>query len=197
MRSTEQRLTEQADRHAPGSGAADLALIRRVQQGDRSAFDLLVVKYQHKIVKLIMRYVRDHSEALDVAQEAFLKAWVALPGLVAEATFRVWLFRIARNESATRARSPRSAAGHPLPEVEDARPGPVEAAEEREGAAALRQAVGKLPATYREAYLLWTHENLSYPDIAGVLDVTEETARWRVCEARRRLTRILEKFLKP
>ena len=53
------------------------------------------------------------------------------------------------------------------------------------------------PAMYREAYLLWTHESLPYPEIARVLDVTEETARWRVCEARRRLTRILEKYLKP
>ena len=74
MRSTEQRLTEQADGVQQGSAASDLALVRRVQQGDRSAFDLLVVKYQHKILKLIMRYVRDSSEAMDVAQEAFLKA---------------------------------------------------------------------------------------------------------------------------
>ncbi len=68
---------------------------------------------------------------------------------------------------------------------------------EREEADALRSAIARLPATYREAYLLWTSEKLPYPDIARILDVTEETARWRVCEARRRLTRVLEKFLKP
>ena len=78
MGSTEKRLTEPVARHPPGSGASDLALIKRVQQGDKSAFDLLVVKYQHKILKLIMRYVRDSSEALDVAQEAFLKAYTQL-----------------------------------------------------------------------------------------------------------------------
>lgn len=171
--------------------------MRRARAGDREAFDALVDRYWHPVRAWLAGLTGDDHAAEDLAQEAFLKAWVALPGLVAEGTFRVWLFRIARNESATRARSPRSAVGVHLPEVEDARPGPVEVAEEREGAAALREAVGKLPATYREAYLLWTHENLSYPDIAGVLDVTEETARWRVCEARRRLTRILEKFLKP
>ena len=76
-------------------------------------------------------------------------------------------------------------------------PDPADAAIEREEQAALRAAVGKLPTQYREAYLLWTHENLAYPEIARVLDVTEETARWRVCEARRRLTRVLEKFLRP
>ena len=97
MGSTDQRLTEQADRHPPGSGAADLALIRRVQQGDRSAFDLLVVKYQHKIVKLIMRYVRDQAEALDVAQEAFLKAYRAAPSFRGDSAFYTWLYRIAIN----------------------------------------------------------------------------------------------------
>jgi hypothetical protein len=61
MRSTEQRLAQQVDKLPSGSGAADLALIRRVQQGDRSAFVLLVIKYQHNIVKLIIRYVRDSS----------------------------------------------------------------------------------------------------------------------------------------
>jgi RNA polymerase sigma-70 factor (ECF subfamily) len=90
-------LTEQAERHRSGSGAADLALIRRVQQGDRSAFDLLVVKYQHKIIKLIMRYVRDPSEALDVAQEAFLKAYRAAPSFRGDSAFYTWLYRIAIN----------------------------------------------------------------------------------------------------
>jgi len=68
-----------------------------VQQGDRSAFDLLVVKYQHKILKLIMRYVRDSSEALDVAQEAFLKAYRAAPSFRGDSAFYTWLYRIAIN----------------------------------------------------------------------------------------------------
>ena len=97
MGSTGQRLTEPVERHPPGSGAADLALIRRVQTGDRSAFDLLVVKYQHKILKLIMRYVRDPSEALDVAQEAFLKAYRAAPSFRGDSAFYTWLYRIAIN----------------------------------------------------------------------------------------------------
>ena len=67
--------------------AADQLLVDRVQQGDKSAFDVLVVKYQHKIVKLVMRYVRDPAEALDVSQEAFLKAYRALPGFRGDSAF--------------------------------------------------------------------------------------------------------------
>ena len=77
--------------------AEDLALVKRVQQGDRSAFDLLVLKYQHKIVKLIMRYVRDPTEALDVAQEAFIKAYRAAPSFRGDSAFYTWMYRIAIN----------------------------------------------------------------------------------------------------
>ena len=68
MGSTEKHKAVSAAARAPSDRAADYALIKRVQQGDRSAFDLLVIKYQHRIIKLIMRYIRDPSEALDVAQ---------------------------------------------------------------------------------------------------------------------------------
>jgi RNA polymerase sigma-70 factor (ECF subfamily) len=135
--------------------------------------------------------------AEDLTQEAFLKAWMALPGLTTAEVFRVWLFRIARNEYLVALRRPPTAGTAALPETADPAPGPDSAAVEREEEAALRAAITKLPVIYREAYLLWTHDNLLYPEIARILDVTEETARWRVCEARRRLTRILEKFLTP
>ncbi len=70
-----------------GTKSSDQLLVERVQQGDRSAFDILVVKYQHKVVKLVMRYVRDQAEALDVTQEAFLKAYRALPGFRGDSAF--------------------------------------------------------------------------------------------------------------
>ena len=76
----------------PSERAVDLALIKRVQQGDRSAFDVLVIKYQPKIIKLIMRYVRDPSEALDVAQEAFIKAYRAAPSFRGDSAFYTWLY---------------------------------------------------------------------------------------------------------
>jgi len=75
----------------------DRELVQRVQKGDKSAFDLLVRKYQLKIIKLISRYVHDPSEALDVSQEAFLKAYRALPGFRGDSAFYTWLYRIAIN----------------------------------------------------------------------------------------------------
>ncbi|MEE8281412.1 MAG: sigma-70 family RNA polymerase sigma factor, partial [Gammaproteobacteria bacterium] len=80
-----------------GNRTSDQLLVERVKAGEKSAYDLLVLKYQHKIVKLIMRYVRDPSEALDVSQEAFLKAYRALPKFRGDSAFYTWLYRIAIN----------------------------------------------------------------------------------------------------
>lgn len=80
-----------------GEGHLDRDLVQRVQKGDKNAFDLLVRKYQYKIIKLISRYVHDPSEALDVSQEAFLKAYRALPGFRGDSAFYTWLYRIAIN----------------------------------------------------------------------------------------------------
>src|ERR1700734_3459749 len=77
--------------------ASDLSLIRRVQRGDRGAFDVLVLKYQHKVVKLVMRYVRNAAEAEDIAQDAFIKAYRALPQFRGDSAFYTWLYRIAVN----------------------------------------------------------------------------------------------------
>jgi RNA polymerase sigma-70 factor (ECF subfamily) len=170
--------------------------VRRASAGDRDAFAVLVSRYWGPVRAWLSGLSGQVHLAEDVTQEAFLKAWVNLPNLAAAETFRVWLFRIARNEYLAAARRKQTASDPPS-EAADPAPGPAETAIEREEEAALSVAVGKLPAVYREAYLLWTHERLAYPEIARILEVTEETARWRVCEARRRLTRVLEKFLTP
>lgn len=81
----------------PGRNDSDQLLVARVQRGDKAAFDVLVRKYQHKIVKLVTRYVHDSSEALDVAQEAFIKAYRAIPGFRGDSAFYTWLYRIAIN----------------------------------------------------------------------------------------------------
>src|SRR5210317_1430029 len=75
----------------------DKELVKRVQKGDKGAFDLLVLKYEHKIVNLVMRYVRDPEQALDIAQEAFIKAYRALPRFRGDSAFYTWLYRIAVN----------------------------------------------------------------------------------------------------
>ena len=75
----------------------DAQLVRRVQKGEKGAFDALVLKYQHKIVNLVLRYVRDQDQAMDIAQEAFLKAYRALPRFRGDSAFYTWLYRIAVN----------------------------------------------------------------------------------------------------
>ena len=77
--------------------SSDQKLVERVQKGDNGAFDLLVLKYQHKIVNLVMRYVRDPELALDITQEAFIKAYRALPRFRGDSAFYTWMYRIAVN----------------------------------------------------------------------------------------------------
>ncbi len=77
--------------------AGDIALVRRVQRGDKAAFDALVLKYQHKVLKLVQRYVRNPADAEDIAQEAFIKAYRALPAFRGDSAFYTWLYRIAIN----------------------------------------------------------------------------------------------------
>lgn len=208
MGSTGKRLTEpeQAARHPPGSGASDLALIKRVQQGDRSAFDLLVVKYQHKILKLIMRYVRDSSEALDVAQEAFLKAYRAAPSFRGDSAFYTWLYRIAINT----AKNHLVAAGRrPMhynldtqdPEqVEvlsdlrelDTPEGLAQAEEIRE---AVNRAIRGLPEELRTAILLREIEGMSYEEIAQTMECPVGTVRSRIFRAREAIDREIAPLL--
>ncbi|NIN34270.1 MAG: sigma-70 family RNA polymerase sigma factor, partial [Gammaproteobacteria bacterium] len=91
----------------------DMQLIARVKQGDKAAFDLLVLKYQSRIVNLVSRFVRNPADALDVTQEAFLKTYRALPNFRGESAFYTWLYRIsvntAKNYLAVQSRMPTKA----------------------------------------------------------------------------------------
>src|SRR5690606_1955378 len=195
MRSTERRLMEPGDAQKSGSGASDLALIKRVQQGDKSAFDLLVVKYQHKILKLIMRYVRDPSEAMDVAQEAFLKAYRAAPSFRGESAFYTWLYRIAIKT----AKNYLDAAGRRPTQFEVDLQDP----EQYESFAKLREldtpeglaisdeirdavngAIAALPEDLRTAILLREIEGMSYEEIAQTMECPVGTVRSRIFRAR-------------
>ena len=195
MRSTEQRLTEQTERHPAGSGAADLALVKRVQQGDRSAFDLLVIKYQHKIIKLIMRYVRDSSEALDVAQEAFLKAYRAAPSFRGDSAFYTWLYRIAINTAKNHLVAAGRRPAHYNLDLQD--PEQVEVlsdlreldtpealAQSDEIEEAVNKAIGDLPEELRTAILLREIEGMSYEEIAQTMECPVGTVRSRIFRAR-------------
>ena len=178
-----------------GSGTSDLALIKRVQQGDKSAFDLLVVKYQHKILKLIMRYVRDPSEAMDVAQEAFLKAYRAAPSFRGDSAFYTWLYRIAINT----AKNYLVAAGRRPTQFEVDLQDPeqyesfakLRELDTPEGLAlsdeirdAVNSAIADLPDDLRTAILLREIEGMSYEEIAQTMECPVGTVRSRIFRAR-------------
>jgi RNA polymerase sigma-70 factor (ECF subfamily) len=173
----------------------DQQLVARVQTGDSRAFDLLVLKYQHKIFSLIGRYVHDADEVQDVAQEAFIKAYRALPKFRGDSQFYTWLYRIAvntaKNHLVSRSRRP------PGSDVD------VEDAEYYEGGAALRDietpenalfgaelkqvveaAISDLPDDLRTAVTLREFDGLSYEDIADIMDCPVGTVRSRIFRAR-------------
>jgi RNA polymerase sigma-70 factor (ECF subfamily) len=184
----------------------DEELVRRVQQGDKSAFDLLVRKYQYKIAQLINRYIKDPHEALDVAQESFIKAYRALPSFRGESAFYTWLYRIAintaKNHIAMRMRRPSD------DEID------IEDAEQFESAVRLRdqetpeslllteelalviqKALEDLPEELRTAISLREFEGLSYDEIAQVMNCPVGTVRSRIFRAREAIDKKLEFLL--
>ena len=204
MRSTERQITAPGGARGGANGASDLALIRRVQQGDRSAFDLLVAKYQHKILNLVMRYVKDPSEALDVAQEAFLKAYRAAPSFRAESAFYTWLYRIAINTAknylvAARRRPTGvdldftdSEQFEALTKLSDGDT-PERLALTEEIGSAVDAAIQELPEELRTAILLREIEGMSYEEIAATMECPVGTVRSRIFRARESI----EKRLRP
>jgi len=182
----------------------DQALVERVQRGDKSAFDILVRKYQHKVVKLVSRYVKDHQEVYDVAQEAFIKAYRALPNFRGDSAFYTWMYRIAINT----AKNYLVAQGRRLPNVD------IEAqdAEQFEGDSALKEyatpesllrrdeiqntvlrTIENLPDDLRTAIMLREIEGLSYEEIAEAMDCPVGTVRSRIFRARE----AIDKTLRP
>lgn len=173
----------------------DEELVRRVQSGDKKAFDSLVRKYQYKITQLINRYIKDPHEALDVAQEAFIKAYRALPGFRGESAFYTWLYRIAintaKNHLSMRARRP----SDDEIEIEDAEQfesgGRLRNNETPEGlllsdeiAGVIQHALDQLPEELRMAITLREFEGLSYDEIAQVMNCPVGTVRSRIFRAR-------------
>ncbi|HEV2267962.1 MAG TPA: RNA polymerase sigma factor RpoE, partial [Steroidobacteraceae bacterium] len=176
--------------------ASDLSLVRRVQRGDKGAFDALVLKYQHKLVKLVMRYVRNPAEAEDIAQEAFIKAYRALPQFRGDSAFYTWLYRIAintaKNAVVSRDRSPveydldRSNTD----ESYDMQ-GRMKDSETPEGLvltdeirSTVNAAIDSLPEDLRTAIVLRELEGLSYEEIAAAMACPVGTVRSRIFRAR-------------
>lgn len=187
---------------------ADQELVIRAQEGDKRAFDLLVLKYQQKVAGLISRYLRDSSEIMDVTQEAFIKAYRALPGFRGESAFYTWLYRIAintvKNHLVAQSRRP------PGDDVE------AEVAEQMDAGGRLReigtpeshllsdeiartvqQALDELPDDLRTAIVLREFDGLSYEEIANAMDCPIGTVRSRIFRAREAIDKLLRPLLNP
>ena len=177
------------------SADTDKELVRRAQNGDRCAFDLLFLRYQHKIHGLVGRYIARPEEAEDATQEAFIKAYRALPGFRGQSAFYTWLYRIAvntaKNHLAARSHRPQSIDL----DAEDADVGEVAEAmkemETPEGAlrrdelqAAIEQAIAALPEDLRSALTLREFDGLSYAQIAEIMACPVGTVRSRIFRAR-------------
>ncbi|HZT03544.1 MAG TPA: RNA polymerase sigma factor RpoE [Steroidobacteraceae bacterium] len=185
--------------------ASDLSLVRRVQRGDKGAFDVLVLKYQHKLVKLVMRYVRNPAEAEDIAQEAFIKAYRALPQFRGESAFYTWLYRIAintaKNAVVSRDRSPieyNVDRGSTDNEESYDMQGRMKDSETPEGLvltdeirSTVNAAIDALPEDLRTAIVLRELEGLSYEEIAAAMACPVGTVRSRIFRAREAIDRRL------
>jgi len=184
----------------------DLELVSRVQGGDKKAFDFLVRKYQHKILNLIGRYIKDPHEVPDVAQETFIKAYRSLPGFRGDSAFYTWLYRIAintaKNHLVSQSRRP------PGEDIDS------QEAEQYEGASRLKeyatpenhllkeeieqtvnQAIAELPEDLKVAITLREIDGMSYDEIAQVMVCPVGTVRSRIFRAREAIDNKLRPLL--
>ena len=175
---------------------ADQLLVEQVQRGDKRAFELLVSKYQRKLGRLLSRFVRDAAEVEDVTQEAFIKAYRALPSFRGESAFYTWLYRIgintAKNYLVALGRRAPTTTGFDNEEAEGFEDAeqlrdsstPESELEGKEIAATVNRAMDALPADLRTAITLREIEGLSYEEIANVMNCPVGTVRSRIFRAR-------------
>jgi len=185
----------------------DLLLVERVRQGDKQAFGILVEKYQRKLLRLLSRMVRDQHEIEDIAQEAFIKAYKALPQFRGDAAFYTWLYRIAintaKNYLSSRGRSMQTVSDQAM--NDDDEPDERLVAQEignpetellsKQVAIAINQAVDALPEELRQAITLREIEGMSYEEIAETMACPIGTVRSRIFRAREAISLKLRPIL--
>jgi len=175
--------------------ASDQKLVDRVQKGDKGAFDLLVLKYQHKIVNLIMRYVRDPDLAQDIAQDAFIKAYRALPRFRGDSAFYTWMYRIAVNTAKNHLAAQRRRPMDVELDLQDPEQYDLHArlkeTDTPEGVAlsdelkeTVERAIAALPEDLRTAIVLRELEGMTYEEIAQTMECPVGTVRSRIFRAR-------------
>lgn len=186
--------------------ASDKQLVSRVQKGDRRAFDLLVLKYQHRILSLVGRFISDYAEAQDVTQEAFIKAYKALPSFRGDSAFYTWMYRIAVNT----AKNHLISRGRKTPtqdiDLDDAEfftgEGAMKEIETPDGLLQRDQlrdvvfdAIEQLPDELRRAVTLRELEGMSYEEIATTMDCPIGTVRSRIFRAREAIDKKMQPLM--
>ena len=189
-----------------GTSQTDMELVRRVQAGEKNAFDVLVLKYQQRVVNLVMRYVRDQHIAMDISQEAFIKAYKGLQNFRGDSAFYTWLYRIAvntaKNYLVSRGRRP------PLSDVdiEDAMyfegndrlkdfDNPQNKLSSDELMEKVNHSIKALPEDLRVALTLREYDGMSYEEIADVMDCPVGTVRSRIFRAREAVEQAIQPLL--
>jgi len=188
------------------ANATDAQLVRRVQKGEKGAFDLLVLKYQHKIVNLVMRYVRDPDLALDISQEAFLKAYRALPNFRGDSAFYTWLYRIAVNTAKNYLAAQRRRPMDIELDLQDPEQYDIHAnlreLDTPEGVSlsnelneTVMDAIQSLPDDLRTAIVLRELDGMSYEEIAESMECPVGTVRSRIFRARDFISKRIESLV--
>ncbi len=184
----------------------DQELVQRVQRGDSSAFDFLVIKYQHRIIQLVNRYVKDIGDAQDLAQETFIKAYRAIGSFRGEAAFYTWLYRIAintaKNDLVSRSRRhsdyqidiQEAEVYENVAQLQNIETPETELLNE-EILATIRKTIDSLPEEMRVAIMLCEFDGLSYEEIAQAMDCPIGTVRSRIFRAREAIDNVLTPLL--
>ena len=179
-----------------GDREVDRQLVERAQRGDKKAFELLVVKYQRKLARLLSRFIRDATEVEDVTQEAFIKAYRALPSFRGDSAFYTWLYRIgintAKNYLVSLGRRAPTVTGVDSEEAEGIEEGdqlrdlntPENQMMSRQLAETVNQALQELPEELRTAITLREIDGMSYEEIAQIMNCPIGTVRSRIFRAR-------------
>lgn len=192
-----------------GDREIDQQLVERVQRGDKQAFDLLVIKYQRKLARLLSQFIRDAAEVEDVTQEAFIKAYRALPSFRGESAFYTWLYRIgintAKNFLVTQGRrAPTTTSlGFDSEDAENFEEGsqlremntPESELMSKQIAETVNQTLQELPEELRAAITLREIEGLSYEEIASIMNCPIGTVRSRIFRARETIAEKLRPML--
>lgn len=190
-----------------GDREVDQQLVERAQRGDKQAFGLLVAKYQRKLARLLSRFIRDPGEVEDVAQEAFIKAYRALPSFRGDSAFYTWLYRIginaAKNYLVAMGRRAPTTTEHDAEDAESFEDGgqlrdintPENMLMSKQVATVVNTAMNELPEELRTAITLREIEGLSYEDIAEIMNCPIGTVRSRIFRAREAIAEKLRPML--